>query len=559
MERKKKPLRLTRREFLKGAALISAGGLLAACKPQVQPTATPTPVKPVPTATPTVEMPVSGGELFVGEVMDPLVYDPHLAGSEWVTNLTEKVCDKLVYLDPKDRSYRAGLAESWEVAPDGLSITFHLRKDVVFHDGTPFNAETVRYNLDRIVDPATKSMVAAMLIGPYDSTEVLDEYTAKVKYKAPYAPGLDAFSQGFFCIVSPAGVKKYGEDFAHNVIGSGPFMWSEYARDDHIGMVRNPNYKWGSPIFAHPGPAYLDKITYKLIPDHNTRAGMIRSGQLHILEGVPEAQVESFRKDRIGFIVYATPGSGFPGAALINTQRFPTDDVNVRRAINYGTNRAAIAKAVWFDVWPPASGPLTKASLGYNPKVESYYPYNPQKAQQLLDEAGWKVGSDGIRVKDGKRLEISLIYAAGTWLWTELFQAQMKEIGIEVKIMQLEPMASWQASAQGEANMSPNVQSGSDPSILSLFFHSRMIGMFNWTYYKDDKLDSLLDQGITEMDKAKRMEIYAQIQELIMDQALIIPLADSVLLFVLRPEVKGLVVDPRGLPMYLLDVWLKKA
>ncbi|HKG26655.1 MAG TPA: ABC transporter substrate-binding protein [Thermomicrobiales bacterium] len=534
---------LSRRALLRRAGLLSAGGLLAnnlAGRSDVWAA---------------LQEPVAGGELFVAEVMDPLVYDPHLASSEWVTNLSEKLCDKLVYMDPQTRAYQPGLAESWEVAPDGLSITFRLRQGVTFHDGTPFDADAVKFNLDRIADPATGAAVAATFLGPYDHAEIVDDATIKAVYKAPYAPGLDSFSLGFFAMVSPAAVQKFGEDFGHNIVGTGPFAWSEYKRDDSIGMVRNPNYAWSSPIFTNRGAPYLDKITYRLVPDHATRAGMIRSKQVHILEGVPEVQVEQFRQE--GFTVVATPAPGFPGAALINTSRPPTDDVEVRRAINYGTNREAIARAVWFNVWPAAHGPLTKANWAYDPAVESYYPYDPDKARQTLEAAGWAEGDGGIRQKNGQRLELSLIYAVGTWTWTELFQAQMKDIGIDVKILQVEPLAAGQASAKGEANISPTLYSASDPSILGLVFHSRMIGMFNWTFYNDPQLDSMLDQAITIMDVEQRKKAYSDIQKLVMDQALIIPLAETVLVFVLRPEVHDLKVDPRGLPMYLQDVWLK--
>ncbi|NIM92790.1 MAG: twin-arginine translocation signal domain-containing protein [Anaerolineales bacterium] len=549
MDTKKSKSGLSRRDFLKGTFLTGAAGVLAACNGDELAGTT--------TAAPTVaEGPVSGGELFVGEVMDPLIYDPHAASSEWVTNLSEKVCEKLVYTDPADATiYRPGLAESWEVSSDGTSITFNLRDDVKFHDGTPFNAEAVKFNLDRIVDPATQASIARSILGPYTGTEVIDDYTAKVMFAAPYAPGLDSFSQGFLAMVSPAAVEKYGEDFPRNVVGTGPFMWSEYVRDDHITMINNPEYKWASPIFSNSGPAYLDKVTYRLVADHNTRAGMLRSGQLHILEGVPEVQVESFEDE--GYNVFAKKPPGFPGAALINTERFPTDDVNVRQALNYGTDREAIAKAVWFDVWPMANGPLTKATWAYDPAVEDYHPYDPQKAAQILEGSGWTMGDDGIRVKDGNRLEVSLIYAIGTWTWTELFQAQMKEIGVDVQVLQLDMLAAGEASANGEANISPNVISASDPSILGLLFHSRMIGMFNWTYYKDDELDTLLDVAVTQMDRAERAASYSEIQKIIMDQALIIPLAETVILFVQGPEVQDTINDPRGLPMYFQDTWLK--
>lgn len=549
--------RLSRRQFLKQAAALSGAGLLAAC-------AVPPPPAPVagtvaPTAagavTPALAGPVQGGELAIAELADILVYDPHLASNDFVTNLTDKICDLLVYLDPKDKQYKPGLSSSYEVAPDGTSITFKLRQDVTFHDGTRFDAKAVQFNMDRIANPATGAQAAAFLLGPYDKTEVVDDYTARIMYKAPYAPGLDSFSLGFFAIVSPAAVQKFGQDFARNPVGSGPFMWSEYARDDHVSMVRNPNYKWASSIFSNPGPAYLEKVTYKYSVDQAVRAGMLRNGQVHILEGVPESEVANFKRE--GFVVYESPSPGIPGIAHMNTTLAPTDDIRVRQAIIYGTDRNAIVKVAWADVWKPAYGPLTKTTFGYDPAVESYYQYDPAKAKALLEEAGWKPGPDGIRVKDGKRLEVSLIYAIGSWQWTEIFQAQMKEIGVDIKILQMEMLASGQASAKGEANISPNIFPGSDPAMLSLVFHSRSIGLFNWTFYKDPKLDQLIEAGVTQMDKTQRAKTYSDVQKIIMDNALIIPLADTYVMFVVRPEVQGLIVDPRGIPMWVTNAWLK--
>lgn len=497
--------------------------------------------------------PLTGGMVSIAEMLDPINYDPGSTANEFVTNLSEKVCDKLAYLD-RQHHYRAGLASRWRIAPNGKAITFFLRKDVQFHDGTPFNAKSVAFNLDRIA--GSRGGEATFLLGPYKGTEIVDDHTARVHYSAPYAPGLDTFTTGFFQIVSPAAVNKYGKEFGQQVVGTGPFMWQKYTRDVGVTFVRNPRYKWGSPMFSNRGAPYLNKVSYKYAQDASVRAGLVRNGQVQILEGVPESQVANFKKARFTVIKKRAPG--IPGVALINTNLPPTNDINVRKAILYGADRRAIAKVAWSSVWPIAHGPLSKSSWAYDPAMDKLYAYNPRKARQLLDQAGWKVGSDGIRVKNGQRLSVSLIFAIGTWQWTEIFQAQMQAIGIEIVIKQMEPLAAGQASAKGEANISPNLFTASDPNILSLVFSSRSIGLFNWTFYKSARLDSLLDVGVTQLNRTARKQTYWDIQKIIMDHALMLPLADTVVLYVVRPEVRGIVVDPRGVPMYLNSAWLGK-
>jgi peptide/nickel transport system substrate-binding protein len=508
-----------------------------------------------PSVGPSATGPVAGGRLVIAEMLDPLNYDPHMTSNEWVTNLSEKVIEKLIYLGP-DGAYKPGLATSWEVDPAGTSIVFHLRSGVTFHDGTPFDAQAVKFNLDRIANPETQAQAAAFYLGPYAGTEVIDPTTVRVSWRAPYAPGLDIFSLGFFGMVSPTAIEKFGKDFATHLVGTGPFMWSEYKRDEGLTLVRNPNYRWNPAIFTNDGPPYLDEVTYRYAADPAVRAGMLTSGEVDILEGVQEQQLENFRQQ--GYQIVEVVSPGIPGIALMNTTRPPTDDLRVRQAIIYGTDREAIAKAAWAGVWPVAHGPLTRSSWAYDPAVEAYYPYDPTRATALLEEAGWKLGPDGIRVKDGQRLSVSVIYAIGTWLWTDLFQAQMRAIGIEVNVLQMEPLASGQAAAKGEANIAPNVFTGSDPNVLSLVFSSQSIGLFNWTFFKSDELDQLLMKAVTQMNREDRIATYSRIQRIIMDNALGLPLADPVVLIVSSPKVHGTVVDPRGLPMYLNDAWKER-
>jgi peptide/nickel transport system substrate-binding protein len=213
-------------------ALVPA--LVVACGSA--PTALPTPVDEEPTQE---TGPTTGGKIVYGLTLSPSGIDPHVdASSELGIPLTS-VYDTLVYQD-LDGAFVPGLAERWEISGDGLVYTFYLRRDVTFHDGTVFDAEAVQFNLDRIADPATRSRKAQGMLGPYDRTEIVDEYTVKVHFQEPYAPFLDSASQVYLGMASPAAVEKWGAEYQLHQVGTGPFIFVEYVPNDHLTLVRTP-------------------------------------------------------------------------------------------------------------------------------------------------------------------------------------------------------------------------------------------------------------------------------------------------------------------------------
>ena len=502
-----------------------------------------------------------GGDLVYGLGFEPSLIDPHQAGSFDAHLMFMNIYDVLVWLG-LDGNYYPGLATEWSSEDDGQVWTFKLREDVTFHDGTPFDANVMKFNFDRVVDPETRAFLSRDLIGPYDHSEVVDDYTIKVYFTRPYSAFLDAVSQHFLSPVSPAALEKYGDDYARNQVGTGPFMWKEYVAKDHMTLVRNPDYNWAPEIFGHQGPAYLDSITFTFIPSPATRAGVLETGEIHIAEDPPLTEAERLTADA-GFNLIQAVLPGQPTVLLLNTESGPTSDLAVRQALNYGIDKDGLIQLMFRGLSEPAYGPLSRTTAFYSDAVESMYPYDPEMAAQILDEAGWTVGSDGIREKDGQRLVVEL-NTMGFNRYPEIFQvsqAQWKEIGIDVN---LNVMPSWpqfsSAGRNGEHGMMPYFQPASDPHFaLTSFFHSANIGTgINFTRYRDETLDRLLDEGSQTTDAAERARIYDEVQRIVMDNALIVPVYLVYNNTVVRAEVKDLRFDKRGWYAWLYDVYIEE-
>ena len=488
--------------------------------------------------------PAASRRLVYGLTLAPSGIDPHVnASSELGIPLTS-VYDTLVYQDPATGQFVPGLAESWKISDDGRTYSFTLRRDVKFHDGTPFNAAAVKVNLERISDPATQSQKAMFMLGPFDRADVLDEFTVVIHLKQPFAPLLDSLSQVYLGIASPAALARWGKDYQLHQVGTGPFIFKEYVPQDHLTLVRNPDYKWGPVIWENRGPAHLDEITFRFYVDPATRALALESGQVQVMGEVPPQDVDRLTAGK--FTLYAAPIPGQPLQFFLNTRRAPTDDFRVRQALLYATDRAAIVKAVFRNRSPVAFGPLTSATVGYDPEVEKLYSFDPDKARQLLDDAGWRVGPDGVRQKDNQRLQLDGVLMDYGFVpeTAQLVQAQWAQVGVEFKT-QLVPYGTLlQAGREGSVNVIPFLLSGSDPDILRQFFRSGE--SFNYARVSDPALDAALDKAVTLTDLQARALLYADVQQRVMAQALIVPIRDYVNLNVAAKSVTGLRYDARG-------------
>ncbi len=536
--------------------LISALSSLAACAPIG---GTNSPVSPLSEAT--GEASPVGGKLVYGLTLSPSGIDPHVNASAELGIPLTSVYDTLIYraLDSTEGSshqFVPGLAEAWQVSDDGLSYTFQLRGDVTFHDGTPFNAEAVRVNIERIVNPDTQSQKAVFLLGPFDSIEVIDDYTVTIHLKHPYAPLLDGLAQVYLGMASPTALLEWGPDYQFHQVGTGPFKFVKYVPNDHLTLVRNGDYAWGPAIYDHPGPAYLDEIEFRFFTDPAGRALALEAGDADVMGELPPLDAARLRQDnRFRIMPIAIPGQ--PLGLMLNTQRPPLEDVRVRQALLFATDRTTIVQTIFGGESPPATGPLTAVTFGYDPSLAERYPYNPGEALALLEEAGWTDSDgDGVRERDGQLLILDAVLM--TWgsvpEVAQLVQSQWAEVGISLRSETLAYPAALETAREGAYHVIPQSFSGSDPDLLGVYYRSGEA--FNWSKVSDATLDDLLDKAQSRSDAAERVELYIQAQQRIMELALLVPIRDPVNLNTARVRVQGLRFDAHGWFPLLHDVYL---
>ncbi len=595
LDRPIKPQQLSRRHFLLLSGVGGSAALLAACQPAAPPaapTAAPSkpaeaqkPAEPKPTAAPAkpaeapkpaeaakpaeqkpvaaapAVKPEPGGELIVAGWDEPISLDPAMTNVSGLTS-SNLIYDTLV-VQSNDGKYHPALAESWELSPDGKSYTFKLKRGPKFHDGTPFNAQAMKFSLDRVTAPTAKANFTITLAGVYEATEVVDESTARVTLKQPYAPFLTALADGYFAMVSPTAVEKFGKDFDRNPVGSGPYIFQEWASKSHVAVKKNPEYAWGSSFYKHQGAGYPDRVSIRLIPDGRTRMATIETGEVHIAEEIPPDEVERLRTDpKVQVLAQVAPGTGWQ--LQINTTQPPTDELAVRQAIEYAVNQAELVKVLFKDAFKPSQSIIVPGTIGNTPTLSQVYGHNPANAREVLQQAGWAPGGDGIRAKGGKRLEVTIdIVSASIQTLpiklAELLQAQFREVGIHLNIKQYDTAAIFAALNEGSQQMIYGRRAGPDPDVLRPLLHSAGIGKgpVQRTRYKDEQLDKLLEQGAQETDPAKRPAIYKDVQDIVFKQALLVPLWDFQVFVAARSNVQGLTLDPRGY-LQLYDVWMAK-
>jgi peptide/nickel transport system substrate-binding protein len=534
---------LTRRRFigvLGAAGGVAAGGgglaaLLEACSPG--------------TATSTTSG--SPQPMTMAVFQEPDTLDPAASGLITVGTISRCVFDTLVWSLPKNGSnaLSPGLATSWEVSPDATTYTFHLRQDVKFHDGTAFDANAVKATFDHIVDPTTKSKGAAAALGPYKETQVVDPHTAKVVFSAPNAAFVNEVAG--FAIISPAALQKYGADFAKNPVGTGPFKFKEYVVGQHVTVERNPDYNWG-PAAIRTGPSQLSQITFRILSDPGARFNALQTGEIHFAPNLNPQDVASVKSSSL-YRTYQVASTGMPWNIMINAQRPPTDDLNVRKALLYATDQQAIIKTLYFGLHTAADQVFTPITPGYDTSLKGMYSHDPGKAGQLLDQAGWTKGANGMRQKNGQPLKLTFINIAGFGFddISQLLQSQFRDVGIQVDISDQSFPAVGDAYNRGDHNLADFFYYDVDPYFVRAIFGADQIAHgFNWEHYANPQLDSLVDRANATPDAAARTKLYQQANSIVMNAAVIIPIYNSDGLFVGSSKLKGVQFTVNATPLF---------
>jgi peptide/nickel transport system substrate-binding protein len=502
----------------------------------------------------------SGGELSFALATSPDSLDPHRSGLAVAVRVFRTIYDNLVVQLP-DNTIKPWLATEWSISPDGKSYTFKLRKDVKFQDGTPFNAEAVKYSYDRILDPATKAANASALLKPYKSSEVIDEYTIKLNLESPSIAFLGNLSQAMLGIVSPTAAKKYGDQFGKNPVGTGPFKFVKWDDNSEIKVERNPDYNWAPALVENKGKAYLDAITFKIIPEEATRLGSVQSGQVTAAETVPPQNIVALKNDaKLQLLQVNT--SGLPYTLFFNQSRAPWNDVKARQAVQSAIDVDSIVKTLYLGTYQRAWSPLTPAIFGYDASLENKIKPDLDKANRLFDELGWVKGADGVREKDGKKL--TLHYVDGSPNREKrndiaaIVQQQLKKVGVAVEVEITKDVQSVIYTAQAY-DLYGNSQVNSDPVALNSFYHTTAPNARpSLSHLSDPAVDKLLEQGVVEADEAKRKDIYKNVQRYIIDNAVIIPVYIFPYTVAASKNVNGIKFDSLGYPLFNDASILKK-
>ncbi len=467
----------------------------------------------------------SGGELVFAVNREADMLDLHVGSSRYDLVPAAQIYDTYLFLTPEGE-FLPWLAEEVTVNEDATEYVMRLRPGVTFHDGTPLNAEAVKFNFDRIVDPATASRAAVGDMGSYSSSEVVDELTIRVSFAQPFPAFWYALSDwragGPH---SPTAIQADPEGYRFKPVGTGPFRFVSWTQGDRIVFERNPDYAWPRPGTMHDGPAYLDTVVFRTIAEDQSRVVSLRNGEIDGLLRLPPQDVAGFKADPNFSVVEATlPGSGV--IIVVNANKMPTSDPAIREALLLVTSPDQIARVGYFNAWPAHRGSvLSSPNPGFT-DLTGTFPFDPERAARVLDEAGWVPGADGIRVKDGERAELIYIgFPSGETTRTlELIQANLAPLGIAVEIRELDSGAIQAARQSGVHHIAHLTFIYKDAGFLRTLFHSENIGTgWNFMQRPDPELDAMLEAIQVTADLTARNQIVADVQRYMLEQGYLLP------------------------------------
>lgn len=424
------------------------------------------------------------------------------------------------------------LAESLEPGEEENTFILKLRQGVNFSDGTPFNAEAVKMNLDYVLNPDNGSAFR-FLISRIQEVEVVDDHTVKLILDSEFAPLAAHLSHGALAIVAPSEMEQGADFMANNAIGTGPYMLERWDRAEAVSLVRNPNY-WGD------APA-IDRLVFKVVQEDGARLVEVEAGTVDIAVRVPPA--EAARLDANPNVdVITTPGLRTI-YIFFNVTKEPFDDVRVRQALNYAVDVEGIVNQLFDGAARVSDAPFAPPIFGYKPNKP--YARDVERARALLDEAG---------VAEGTTL--TLYHPTGRYIQDALVadavRAQLREVGLEVELRTLEwPQYVPFVRAPAEENQVQFAMLGwgtptmdADYALYALFHSSEHPPGFNGAFYNNPEVDRLLDEARTTTDVDARRDLYAQALDIIWEEAPWLFLYSEVQLTAIRSNVEGFVVHP---------------
>jgi peptide/nickel transport system substrate-binding protein len=545
------------RSLAAGVAALVLASVLAGCS-------TSSGAAPVDTS-----KPVSGGTLTYLEQQAHTNLYPPAGGFYPNGGILNQITDKLTYQDPETLKIEPWLAESWTSNADLTEYTFKLRSGVTFSDGTPVDAAAVARNFDTYgLGNKALNQPVSEVINNYDHSEVIDPLTVKfhfTKSSPGFLQGTATIGSG---IVSTSTLDRNFDDLgnAKNIIGSGPFTVTNEVLGKEVDLSARADYNWGPKTADHQGRAYLDSVKIVVTPEDSVRTGSLIAGQGDLIRQVQaydEKQVEAK-----GFKIFAPGTRGVNDSIVFRPDNALVSDVRVRQALLKATDRAEIVETIFSDNYPAATSVLSKEAIGYV-DLSAKLGHDPEKAKELLDDAGWKPGADGIRSKDGKQLSLTIYESLPqpqNKAVLQLVAQQWEKVGVKLNILAGDSGSKTVDSLDPEKTPVAVAMVGrADPDVIKSQFYPKNRDALlqkggssqKVKSFVDQKLNALLEAETSRTDPAQRLKDVADVQNHLIDQALVIPIFEEPQVFAAAPYLQGLGFEAVGRPS-LYNVWLAK-
>ena len=486
--------------------------------------------------------PHSGGILRIAEPTEILnCIDPSQAAWTPTRSLVRQFAESLTDQDPETGEIKPWLASDWTVGDDGKTYTFNLKHDITFSNGEPFNADAVVANFNAFLDEANSGIGPITYITGLESVTKVDDDTVTFTFSQPNAAFLQATSTTTLGLLAPESLKQTPQERCHgkNLYGTGPFTLTQWDISSKTTLTRRKGYNSPSPFETRSkGDAYLDGIEVSYIPEQSVRTGSLAGGQIDAIWQAAEGEIyenEAAQIKAAGGTIQsrAIPGTSYDIYPNVRDENRPLSDKDVREAVSLALDRAAYAHTVYRQDYPVVKGILGSSTPMFQATPDAIK-YDVDRANDLLDKAGWKLGEDGYRYKDGRKLTLIMLDFVKN-PGQDLLVDQLRQVGADLQI----EISTWSDSVNKEKTGEYDLSmlwsyTRSDPSAIDNLLNVKD-GTGNkyarWNIANAEqraKLDALFSAGIKELDSAKRESIYKELQQYLADEYLQIPIYERV-------------------------------
>ncbi|MFC0522060.1 ABC transporter substrate-binding protein [Pontibacillus salicampi] len=475
---------------------------------------------------------------------DSTALDPITTTEGETFRVTENIFETLLNYEEDNTELTAGLAKEWDVTEDGLTYTFTLEEGVTFHDGTAFNADAVVFNFERWMNGDAEKFPYYTMFGGFKGEEghvikevkAIDDYTVEFTLHRAQAPFLKNIAMTPFGMASPAAVEKYGDTFTDNPVGTGPFTFSEWKRNERIVLEKNENYwKEGLPK--------LNKVIYTVIPENSARLNALMTGEVDLIDGVNPSDVQRIEKDD-NLQLLERPSMNIGYLAFTVDRDTPMADAKVRQALSHAVPKDQIIQAFYGGLAEPAKTVMPPSIEGYNDAIEDYE-YDVEKAKSLLAEAGYENGFSF----DLWYMPVPRPYIPEGQKIAEVLQQSFSEIGVTANLQTADWGTYLEKANKGDFDaflLGWTGDNGDPDNFIYTLLDKDSIGSNNYAHYANDELHDILIEAQTITDQDKRNELYKEAQEIVHEDAPWVPLVHSTPVMAAKKEITGYIPHPTG-------------